>query len=146
MCSSVNASTAPSKKVLGSTLKVGVTLGYQRDDPPAQALCASERDGCVEREDRRPDPLDRGVEVVDRELHSSGDLRIENPERGLQGETDREQLLDDRVVEIHCDALAVLEQCEVPHSCVQPSVVDRDTGSGRERDDEFLVDVAERVF
>ena len=72
-------------------------------------------------------------------------LGIEQAKRGLEREPDREELLDDRVVEIHRDALTVLEQGEVPHSGVQPGVVDRDAGRDRESDHELLVDVAERV-
>ena len=64
---SVNESIAPSKNVDRLDPQRGCHLGDERDDPPAQAL-GLELVGRVEGEDRRADPLDGGVEVVDREL------------------------------------------------------------------------------
>ncbi len=121
-------------------------LGDERDDSPAQALGPRELDGCVEGEDRRSDPLDRRVEIVDGELHSLSGLGIEQAKRRLEREPDREELLDDRVVQVHRDALTVLEKHEVPHPRVQPCVLDRDAGCDSECHHELLVDVAERVL
>ena len=70
---------------------------------------------------------------------------VEQSQRGLERQPDGEQLLDDRVVEVHGDALAILEQGEVPHAGVQPGVLDGDAGGRGQRDDELLVDVGEHV-
>ena len=145
MCSSVSESMGPSKNVRGSTCRVGVISETSAMTRRRRLSAPASWTGRVEGEDRRPDPLDRRVEIVDRELHSLRGLGIEQTERRLEREPDREELLDDRVVQIHRDALTVLEQHEVPHPRVQPRVLDRDAGRDSERHDELLVDVAERV-
>ena len=71
---------------------------------------------------------------------------VDPPHRRLQRQADREELLDDRVVEVHRDALAILDQHHVAHARVQPGVVDCDTGGRSQRDHELLVDVGEGVL
>ena len=65
--------------------------------------------------------------------------------RRLQREPGREHPLDDVVVEIAGDALALLEQRRRLHVLVQPGVLDRQSGRRGERHDELLVDVGEHV-
>ena len=57
----------------------------------------------------------------------------------LQREADRVQRLDDAVVEVLADALALLEHREVLQLLVQAGVVDRDAGMSGERLHEPLV-------
>ena len=67
------------------------------------------------------------------------------PSRPLQRQAGREETLDDRVVQITSDALAVFDQRELPHPSVEARVLDGDPGRGRQADDELLVDVGEHL-
>ena len=67
----------------------------------------------AEPEDRRPDVLDRLVEVVHRALEPARDVGPDGVLRGaLHVQTDREQALDHHVVQVPGDALALLEHRE----------------------------------
>ena len=91
--------------------------------------------------------LHREVEIVHRGLdarHRRVGVGPHEPGRSLQRQAGREQTLDDGVVQIAGDALAVLDQRELLHPGVQPGVLDGDPGRGREADHELLVDVGER--
>jgi hypothetical protein len=55
------------------------------------------------------------------------------------------QLLDDGVVQIHGDALPILQQHQVTNSGVQACILDGLAGGGGETDGELLVDVGEHL-
>ena len=63
--------------------------------------------------------------------------------RALQARPGGEEPLDDGVVQVAGDALAVLDTRQLGDAGVQPGVLDRDAGGGGEADDELLVDVGE---
>ena len=100
-----------------------------------------------ESEDGRADVLDRHVELVDRRLDTPDDLGIAagQPNRALQRQARREEALDDRVVQISGDPLAVVDERQGLHRAVQPGVVDRHCGGAGQSDGELLVEFAELV-
>ena len=103
-------------------------------------------DAGAEGEDRRSDLLDRQVEVVDGRLQAIGRLLVaDHPRRPLEGQADREQLLDHGVVEVHRDPVAVLEDGDLLQPGVEPGVVDRHAGRAGERHRELLVAFAEHL-
>ena len=67
------------------------------------------------------------------------------PSGSLQRQAGGEQPLDDGVVQVAGDALAVLDQGQLLHPGVEPGVLDRDAGGGGEADHELLVDVGEHL-
>ena len=92
--------------------------------------------------------LHREVEIIHRCLDAShGRVGVgpHEPSRPLQRQAGREQTLDDGVVQITGDALAVLDQRKRLHPGVEPGVLDGDPGRGREADHELLVDVGEHL-
>ena len=89
---------------------------------------------------------DGDVEVLDKGPQPVDHLGpLDQPEVCLQGEPDREQPLDDRVMQITGDSFAVFEQRQVCDACVQPGVLDRDACGRGERHHHLLVDVGEHV-
>jgi two-component system response regulator DevR len=99
-------------------------------------------------EDGGTDVLHREVKIVHRSLNAShGGLAVgpHEPSRSLQRQAGCEQTLDDGVVQITSDALAVFDQSELLHSVVESGVLNGDPGRGREADHEFLVDVGEHL-
>ena len=72
-------------------------------------------------------------------------LLLGDADRALQAQPGGEEPLDDGVVEVAGDALAVLDEGEVGDPGVEAGVLDGDAGRGGEGDDHLLVDVAEDV-
>ena len=98
----------------------------------------------AEGEDRRADLADGGVEVLHRGLDPTRDRRLGGqPLGGLERHARGEEALDDRVVEVHRDALSVLQQRQLADPGVQPGVLDGHAGRRGERNRELLVDVGE---
>ena len=95
-------------------------------------------------EDARPQPedvvaqvADHPVELVDRALDARRGLgRARHQRRALQPHADREQRLDDAVVELLGDALALLHQPEPPQVGLRSPILDRHRGLVGERLDE----------
>ena len=69
----------------------------------------------------------------------------DHPCRSLEGQADREQLLDHGVVEVHRDPVTVLEDGELLQPDVQPGVVDRHAGRAGQRHRQLLVAFAELI-
>ena len=67
------------------------------------------------------------------------------PGRPLQRQAGGEEALDDGVVQVAGDALAVLDQRELLHPGVEAGVLDGDAGGGGQTDHELLVDVGEHL-
>src|SRR4029453_11132434 len=85
--------------------------------------------GSLELEDRGADVLHREVEVVDRQLYASlcgGGGAAEEAHGALEGKAGGEESLDDGVVQLACDALAVLDEGQLLDPGVQAGVLDRD--------------------
>ena len=99
-----------------------------------------------EAEDEVPDVPDREVEAVDRPLDASLDLvRVVAHELGdvLEREADGIDVLDDAVVEVLADALALVDDGQPLDLLVQAGVLDRDPGVDRERLDQALIGLGE---
>ncbi len=63
-------------------------------------------------EDRRPDDLDRFVQVVDRPADPfGGPIVLDEPGGALQGHAGGEETLDRQVVQVTGDSVALLQQC-----------------------------------
>ena len=115
-----------------------------RDEPVHQGRTAQELR--PEAEDEVPDVPDREVEAVDRPLDASFDLvRVVAHELGdvLEREADGIDVLDDPVVEVLADALALVDDGQPLDLLVQAGVLDRDPGVDRERLHEALVRLGE---
>ncbi len=100
--------TGPSMRTVGWNFMVAAARSTIRSISVCTSVVASM---VPKREDRAPDVLDGAVELVDRALEPSGDLgRHGHPRRALEAETDREEPLDDQVVQVAADAVPVLQQ------------------------------------
>ena len=99
------------------------------------------------REDPGPKPedvvaqvADHVVELLDGQVDPLRDLRVARDHRGaLEPHPHREQRLDDAVVELLGDPLAVLEQGEPLVRPMKAHVLDRGSGLDREHDESFFV-------
>jgi hypothetical protein len=117
------------------------------EHPAADAVAR----GCapdLETEDRGADVPDDQVEVVDCVVHPAlhGRGVVAHEGRGaLEGQAGREEALDDRVMEVAGDALAVVDQRQLLDAGVQPGVLDRHAGRGGQPEDQLLVDVRENL-
>ena len=120
--------------------RVVAELLDDRREPGHQGHAAQELR--AEAEDEVADVADREVEAVDRALDASLDLvRVVADELGdvLEREPDRIDVLDDAVVEVLADALALVDDRQALDLLVQPGVLDRDPGVDGERLDQPLV-------
>ena len=63
----------------------------------------------------------------------------------MQAETDRKEALDDRVVQVTGDSLAVLDRRKLGDPGMQAGVLDGDAGCRRQSIRELLVDIGEHV-
>ena len=99
-----------------------------------------------EAEDEVPDVPDRQVEAVDRALDASFDLvRVVPHELGdvLERKANGIDVLDDAVMEVLADALALVDDRQPLDLLVQPGVLDGDPSMDRERLDKALVGLGE---
>ena len=97
-------------------------------------------------EDEVPDVPDGQVQAVDRALDASLDLvRVVPHELGdvLQRQADRVDVLDDPVVQVLADALALVDDRQPLDLLVQSGVLDGDPGVDGERLDQALVTLGE---
>ena len=67
------------------------------------------------------------------------------PRRSLQRQTDGEESLDDEIVEVTSDPVAIGQERHLGHLLVEASVLDGNTGGDRQRDHQLLVDVGEHL-
>ena len=94
--------------------------------------------------DRMSRTVTSSSSTADSKRSTTGRLRGQT-DRALQAQSHGEQTLDDGVVQVPRNAVAILEQREFRDPCVQSGVFDRDTGGRGERHDQLLVDIGERV-
>ena len=102
--------------------------------------------GRPELEDRRPHLLARrpGERLDADELLLGADgIAVDQHRRGLGGQREAEDLLGDGVVQLGRQALALLDRAQLAAALVEPGVLDRDRGMGRQRLDQLQVLVAE---
>ena len=93
-------------------------------------------------EDEVPDVPDRQVQAVDRPLDPSLDLVgivADQLRHVLERQPDRIDVLDDPVVEVLADPLALVDHREPLDLLVEPRVLDRDPGMDGEGLDERLI-------
>ena len=108
---SATRSTAPEKETCGGKPRAGVrslAISSTRSRTPPVVRVERSAQG----EDARPDPPDGPVDVLDPLLDALPDPVV-GPEQGrdaLQAQADREQFLDDVVVQVAGDTVAVLEE------------------------------------
>ena len=120
--------------------RVVAELLHDRGQPGHQGRPAQELR--PQAEDEVPDVPDRQVEAVDRPLDASLDLvRIIAQELRdvLEGKADRVDVLDDAVVEVLADALALVDDRQALDLLVQLCVLDGDAGVDGERLDQALI-------
>ena len=114
--SSTPVSTGPSRSTRGSNPRgPAASRGQRRARGCADP--AGDDPGLLEAEDGGADVLDGQVEVVDGRLDAlDGRVGVgaDQPDRALQRHPGGEQALDDGVVEVAGDALAVLERAPAP--------------------------------
>jgi hypothetical protein len=97
-------------------------------------------------EDEVADVADRQVEVVDRSLDAPDDLvavLFHQLRDVLERQPDRVDALDDAVVQVLADALALVDDREALDLLVQARILDGDRGMAGERLDERLVGCGE---
>ena len=126
---------------MGLEPEAGGGLGGEGEDLVAQAASRDTRR--LEREDGRADLADGVVEVTDGGLDAGGELRRRQAHGALQRQAGGEEALDDGVVEVGGDALAVLDEREVGEAGVQAGVVDGDGGRRGQGNGQPLVLLAE---
>ena len=106
---------------------------------PADAASSRSSSSGPQPEDEVADVADRQVEAVDRPLDPSLDLVgvVAHELRDvLERQADRVDALDDAVVQVLADALALVDDGQPLDLLVQPGVLDRDPGVDGERLDE----------
>ena len=98
----------------------------------------------MQREDRAADLANGHVQLVHGVVDSGAQV-VAAPDRQhrLERHAGREQALDDLVVEVAGNSLAVFEDGDLFRALHQPGVLDRNSGGGRQCDREALVFLAE---
>ena len=111
------------------------------------SVCTSAAPSAVpEGEDRSPDVLDRGVEIVDRGLGSPLiSATSDDPTHALQAETDGEEPLDDEVVQVAADAVTVLEDGQPLLGVAGTQNLEGESGLLRETGRKPRIDLVEPV-
>jgi two-component system response regulator DevR len=133
---------SPHESDLRFEAKAACGLGGDLQDAGAHAPLGGYR--WVQSENRRADLANGVIEIQDGVFDTRSRLRIlDQRQLGLQGETRDEQALNDRVVEVSSNSLAVGGYVQLAETSLQSRVIHSDSDRSRQSDDQSLINFRE---